>query len=98
MTLARTRDTVKAARNHERHDLVRSGTDALHPRITVEARNRVLVHIAIAAEQLQAAIDDFSTVSVTQDFAGSGRDDAGMGRRAKASKPALLSAQLIAAS
>ena len=31
--------------------------DAQHARVAVEARDRVFVHIAIAAEQLQAAVD-----------------------------------------
>ena len=41
------------------HDLVGAGVDALHARVAIHARDRVFVHIAIAAEQLQAAVDDF---------------------------------------
>src|SRR5215468_5535810 len=50
---------LEAARDEKLHDLVGPGIDALHPRVAVHARDRIFVHIAIAAEQLQAAVDDF---------------------------------------
>src|SRR2546421_3795540 len=49
---------LQTPRDQQLHDLVGAGIDALYPRVAVHARNRVFVHIAIAAEQLQAAVDD----------------------------------------
>ena len=40
------------------HDLVRAAVDARHARVGVGARDRVLEHVAVAAVQLQAAVDD----------------------------------------
>src|ERR1041385_7433160 len=53
------RQPSQAARNEKLHDLVGAGVDPLHARVSIHARDRVFVHIAIAAEQLQAAVDDF---------------------------------------
>src|SRR5882672_5429876 len=39
-------------RDQQLHDLVGAGIDAQHPCVAVEARDRVFVHIAIAAEHL----------------------------------------------
>src|SRR5262249_23829069 len=50
---------LEAARDEKLHDLVGAGIDPLHPRVAVHARDRIFVHIAIAAEQLEAAVDDF---------------------------------------
>src|SRR5438270_3757080 len=46
----------QAPRDQQLHDLVGAGIDALDARVAVHARDRVLVHIAIAAEQLQASV------------------------------------------
>src|SRR5437868_3122115 len=46
-------------RDQQLHDLVGAGVDALHAGVAVHARDRVFVHITIAAEQLQTAVDDF---------------------------------------
>ena len=40
------------------HDLVRAAVDARHARVGEGARDRVLEHVAVAAVQLQAAVDD----------------------------------------
>ena len=40
------------------HDLVGAAVDARHARVGVRARDRVLEHVAVAAVQLQAAVDD----------------------------------------
>lgn len=40
------------------HDLVRTAVDLLHPGIGVEASNRVFDHVPVAAEYLQAAVND----------------------------------------
>ena len=39
------------------HDLVGAAVDRLHPRVGVHAGDRVLGHVAVAAEQLQALVD-----------------------------------------
>src|ERR1043165_330391 len=49
---------LQAPRDQHLHDLVGAGVDALHPRVAEHARDRVFVHIAIPAEQLQATVDD----------------------------------------
>src|ERR1700755_70002 len=51
---------LEAARDEKLHDLVGAGVDALHARVAIHARDRIFVHIAIAAEQLQAPVDDFA--------------------------------------
>src|SRR5262245_56258604 len=48
----------QAAGNHQLHDLVGAAIDALHPGVAIHAGDRELVHIAIAAKELQTAIDD----------------------------------------
>src|SRR6478609_9076394 len=39
------------------HDLVRAAVDLLHPRVGVEPRDRVFPHVTVAAEELQALVD-----------------------------------------
>src|SRR5665213_1147114 len=51
-------DGLETPRDQQLHDLVRPRVDTQHPRVAVEARDRIFVHIAIAAEQLKAAVDD----------------------------------------
>src|SRR5262252_645740 len=45
------------ARNQLLHDFVGAAVDALHARVDVHARDGILVHVAVAAEQLQAFVD-----------------------------------------
>jgi hypothetical protein len=52
--------SLQAAGDEQLHDLVGAGIDAHHPRIAIKPRDRVLVHVAVAAKQLQAAIDDLA--------------------------------------
>src|SRR4029079_9630444 len=42
------------------HDLGRAAVDARHARIGVEPRDRVLGHVAVAAEELQALVGDLA--------------------------------------
>src|SRR5436305_7537214 len=49
---------LQTPRDQQLHDLVGAGVDALYARIAVHARDRIFVHITIAAEQLQAAVDN----------------------------------------
>src|SRR4029078_5313710 len=49
---------LQAARNQELHDLVGARIYACHACVPVHARNRIFLHITIAAEQLQATLDD----------------------------------------
>src|SRR4249920_909792 len=51
---------LKASRDQELHDLVGARIDAQNTRVPVHPRDRIFVHIAIAAEQLQAAVDHFA--------------------------------------
>src|SRR5688572_8375838 len=46
----------EAARNHLFHDLVRAAVDALHARVGEQPANQVLIHVAIAAMQLDALV------------------------------------------
>src|SRR3954466_8888963 len=39
------------------HDLVRAAVDALHAGVAPQARDRVLVHVAVAAEELHAMVE-----------------------------------------
>ena len=41
---------LQASGNEQLHDLVGSGVDAQHPRIAIEPRYRIFVHIAVTAE------------------------------------------------
>src|SRR5262249_24424239 len=41
-------------------DLVGAGIDTHHARVAIHTRDRKFLHVAIAAEELQAAIDDLS--------------------------------------
>src|SRR5215467_4014267 len=50
----------KASRDQQLHDLVGARIDAQNSRIPVHPGDRIFVHIAIAAEQLQAPIDHFA--------------------------------------
>src|SRR5436190_2048546 len=43
-------------RDDHLHDLVGAGEDALNPRVHERARHRVLEHVAVAAEELQALV------------------------------------------
>src|SRR5215510_15348818 len=47
---------LERAANQFLHDLVGAAVDLLHARIGVEARDRVLPHVAVAAEELQALV------------------------------------------
>src|SRR5690606_5631555 len=40
------------------HDLAGAAVDAVDPVVRVQAGDRVLVHVAVAAVQLEAAVDD----------------------------------------
>ncbi len=46
--------------DHFEHDLVYSAVDPLDPGVDVEVGHRVVGHIAIAAEELQALVDDLA--------------------------------------
>src|SRR5580692_13185070 len=48
----------QAAGDEHLHDLVGAGIDAHHPRVAVDARDRKLLHVPVAAEELQAAVHD----------------------------------------
>src|SRR5580698_9275703 len=60
-----TNSSSQASGNEQFHDLIGSGIDAQHPRIAIKPRNRIFVHVAVAAEHLQAAIQDFAIEAVT---------------------------------
>src|SRR6516162_2019121 len=51
------------------HDLVGAGIDTHHPRVAIHTRDRKFLHAAIAAEELQAAINDLS-LQVSQPIFG----------------------------
>src|SRR5690606_19856902 len=51
---------LQGAADHLLHDLVGAAVDALHARVGVGARDRVLQHEAAAAVQLQALVDDLA--------------------------------------
>src|SRR6516164_9561499 len=42
------------------HDLVSAGIDTHHARVAIHTRDRKFLHIAVAAEELQATIDDLT--------------------------------------
>ena len=42
------------------HDLVGAAIDTLHTGVAIHAGDRILVHVAVTAEQLQALIDDLA--------------------------------------
>src|SRR6516164_1686455 len=42
------------------HNLVSAGIDTHHARVAIHTRDRKFLHIAVAAEELQATIDDLS--------------------------------------
>src|SRR5262245_14536011 len=65
---------LEAPCDQELHDFVGTGIDPHHPRVAVHARDRELLHIAVAAEELQAAIDDLS-LQIGQPVLGHGRGD-----------------------
>ena len=44
--------------DHLLHDLVRAGVDALHPAVGPHAGDRIFGHVAVAAVQLDAFVDD----------------------------------------
>src|SRR3954451_15693880 len=48
---------LERARDDLLHDLVRAGVDRLDTRVQESAGDRVLEHVAVAAEQLQALVD-----------------------------------------
>src|SRR5438128_10804756 len=50
----------QAPRDDHLHDLVAARIDAHDASVAVEPRDRIFVHIAVAAEQLQAAVDDLA--------------------------------------
>src|SRR5262244_1448412 len=47
---------LERAANQFLHDFVGAAVDLLHARVGVEARDRVLPHVAVAAEELQALV------------------------------------------
>src|SRR5215813_10933849 len=51
------------------HDLVGAGIDTRHARVAIHTRDRKFLHVAIAAEELQAAINDLS-LQVSQPIFG----------------------------
>src|SRR2546421_4118677 len=51
---------LQAARDQELHDLVRAGVNAHYARIPVHARDREFLHVAVAAKELQTAVDNLS--------------------------------------
>src|SRR5262245_57285107 len=57
-TTWQTRSQPELLRDDHLHDLVGSGVDALDAGIHEGARDRVLEHVAVAAEELQAGVDD----------------------------------------
>jgi len=50
---------LERAGNKHAHDLIRPTINALNTGIGIHTANRIFVHIAVAAEELQAIIDDF---------------------------------------
>src|SRR5882724_10609518 len=55
---ARLAMTLQSSRDQQLHDLIRPCIDAHYAGVAEEARDRIFVHEAIAAEQLQAAVHD----------------------------------------
>src|ERR1700677_3833307 len=55
-----TNSSLQASGDEQLHDFVGSGVDAQHSRVAIKPRYRIFVHVAVAAKQLQAAIDDFA--------------------------------------
>ncbi len=56
-------DALKRPRHQLLHDLRGAGVDAVHAGIRIGARDRVLQHVAVAAEQLQAGVEHLVVVS-----------------------------------
>ena len=54
------REAHSERRDQQFHDLVGAAIDALDAGVPVHAGDRIFVHVAIAAEQLKAFVDDFS--------------------------------------
>ena len=61
-------------RNQKLHDLIGAGVDTHHARVAIHTRDRKLLHVAIAAEELQATIDDPS-LQVSDPILGHGGRD-----------------------
>src|SRR5262245_16996036 len=51
------RSKLKRARHQLLHDLGGAGVDAVHAGVRIGARDRILEHVAVAAEQLQAGVE-----------------------------------------
>ena len=51
---------LKRARDNHFHDFVRAAVDFLHPAIAVHTSDAVFIHKAVAAVELQAAVNDFA--------------------------------------
>src|SRR5216683_5654760 len=62
------------------HDLGRAAVDGLYPGVGVGARDRVLGHVAVAAEQLQAPVED-AVLHLGRPELGLGRVDGGQRAR-----------------
>src|SRR5215470_12315201 len=52
--------SLQASRNQQFHDLVGARIYAQYARVAIHPRDRIFVHIAIPAEQLQASVDHFA--------------------------------------
>src|SRR5699024_702115 len=55
---SRTGSQPHALRDDHLHDLARATVDAVDAVVRVEAGDRILVHVAVTAVQLEAAVDD----------------------------------------
>src|SRR5215472_4678107 len=51
---------LKRAADQFFHDLVRAAVDLLHPAVGIKPRDRVFPHVAVAAVELQALVDDLA--------------------------------------
>ena len=49
---------LKRPRNQQFHDFVGAAINTLHPRVGIHAADRIFIHVAIAAVQLQALVND----------------------------------------
>src|SRR5215470_389934 len=56
------------------HDLVSARIDTHHARVAIHTRDRKFLHVAVATEELQATIDDFS-LQVSDPILGHGGRD-----------------------
>src|SRR5215469_5404368 len=70
------------------HDLVSAGIDTHHARVAIHTRDRKFLHIAVAAEELQATIDDLSLQISDPIFGYGGRN--GIERAAKIALDAMV--------